>query len=720
MKASMLIVIPLLVFFSVWFPEIAHYHVKTVSVSNEEIEALKSTPSDAVMQELTALSLGLSVDVSDSQLVRLADMILEGKLSLPGYDTVLIHLPFDSGDLDQGLPTWQLMFASLVAPEILIEAYHITRKKRYFDLAREMILAWAEYEKSKWLPTGFLWNDHAIAARATVLSKFWRIYRAYDDFKLDEARLVLQFVFRNGEMLAKAEHFTAATNHGVMQNVALLNIATVFPVLPQAKKYLQIAYERLQDQMAFYINDEGVVLEHSAGYHELGVILIGKALQYLALNGITPPTDWIEKHEKGKRFLAKIRRPDETLPLFGNTLSKSLYAEPLRISVNDMRETLYPVSGFSVWWLAYEQALSRYPYSQTILAWSHFPGHGHKLADEMSVLIWADGQDWITNTGYWPYGILGREQVNSWEGSNAPHLVGESKNSSRKTHVLGYHTDHDLAISHLRRTGPDGYVAERQVIQAAADLWIVIDYTTDLLPRNTTTTWTFASDLITENGNWPGQIIVSKPAFPCMSASYTGSEETLPKRYKASTEPFAGWVVAENNQPKAAQSVIIEHSSNNSWSMAVFLLGRDCKEKMIDQPRMIHWGSPESWDLVLNMQGGEIKFERRGSSFSVLNAANNVRTVELAPLDPAEVTRAQNKITSVFDKVTEKYPRYNPDLIFYRIKISYVLFAVLVAQILFFFLYTKAKLPFRSHVQILSSVLWVVLGSYLYFVYFKT
>lgn len=32
MKASMLIVIPLLVFFSVWFPEIAHYHVKTVSI----------------------------------------------------------------------------------------------------------------------------------------------------------------------------------------------------------------------------------------------------------------------------------------------------------------------------------------------------------------------------------------------------------------------------------------------------------------------------------------------------------------------------------------------------------------------------------------------------------------------------------------------------------------------------------------------------------------
>src|SRR5690606_19211230 len=116
--------------------------------------------------------------------------------------------------------------------------------------------------------------------------------------------------------------------------------------------YLRIAYERLQDQMAFYINDEGVVLEHSAGYHELGVILLGKALHYLALNGITPPKDWVEKHEKGKHFLAGIRRPDATLPLFGNTLSKSLYAEPLRISVNDMRATLYPVSGFSIWWFA--------------------------------------------------------------------------------------------------------------------------------------------------------------------------------------------------------------------------------------------------------------------------------------------------------------------------------------------------------------------------------
>ena len=141
---------------------------------------------------------------------------------------------------------------------------------------------------------------------------------------------------------------------------------------------------------------------------------------------------------------------------------------------------------------------------------------------------------------------------------------------------------------------------------------------------------------------------------------------------------------------------------------------------MIDQPRMIHWSSPESWDLALNMQEGGIKFERRGQLFSVLNAANDVRTIELAPLDLAEVTKVQSKITGLFDKVAEKYPRYNPDLIFYRIKISYVLFALIFIQILFFFIYTKAKLPFKGHAQILSSIVWIMLGVYLYFIYFRT
>ena len=714
--------IPILVLLSVWLPEIAHYHVETASLSNQEIETLRHAPSDSSLQELTTLSLGLDFGLTDDQFIHLASTILEGKLSLPGYEPFSIQLPFDSSDLGQGLLTWQLIFSSMAAPEILINAYRLTHDERYFDLARDMILAWAHYEKKQWLPlTRFLWNDHAIAARITVLTKFWRFYRMRDDFKPEDARLILQFVLRSGEMLAKKEHFTAATNHGIMQNVALLHIAAVFPVLPQAEKFQRIAYERLQDQLAFYINDEGVVLEHSAGYHELGMMLIENILHYAALNGFTVPKDWIEKYEKGKRFLDNIKRPDGTLPQFGNTLGQSVYfGSSFPSLINRESKKLYPVSGYSVWWQEYRQALSIYPFSQTVIAWSHFPGHGHKLADEMSVLIWADGQNWITNTGYWPYGVFGREHVDSWEGSNAPHLVGEPENSTRKTALLSYLAEDKLAFSQLRRTGPDGYSAERQVIHSGENLWIIIDYTADRHPRKTTTTWTFASDLNVINGNWPGQFLVNKPAFSCMTASFINSEETIPDRYAGSKDPFAGWVVTNKNQPKAAQSVVIENSSNGTWSAAVFSLEKSCQENEMDQPQMMQWNSPDSWNLSLKHSGKEITFERQNHTISVTDTENGFTEYTVQSIDVESIAQAQNRITDTFNRVAEKYPRYNPDLFFYRTKISYLLLAVMLTQFLFFFLYAKMKLPYKKPLQVLINVFWILLGSYLSFIYFKT
>lgn len=714
------IAIPVLVFISVWLPEIAHYHVKTAPISNAEIESLRQTPSDAVMHASTELSLGIGVDVPDNQLVQLADMLLEGRLTLPGYETVAIQLPFDASDLDKGLSTWQLMFASLVAPEILIKAYHITQNERYFDLARAMILAWAEYERNALLPRGFLWNDHAIAARSTVLSKFWAIYRARDDFKSDEARLILQFVFRDAEMLAKPAHFTAATNHGIMQNLALFNVATVFPSLPQAKKYLQIAYQRLQDQMAFYIGNEGIVLEHSAGYHEHGIILLDKVFRYLRFNDMALPVDWVQKYNQGKQFLAQIRRPDGTLPLYGNTLSKSIYTQPLYTPTYDRFEALYPVSGYSVWWRNFQSARSIYPYSQTVLAWSHFPGHGHKLADEMSLLIWADGQDWISNTGYWPYGVPGRQHVSSWEGSNAPHLVNEAENSTRTTQQLGYLTQRELAFNHLRRDGPDGFTAHRQVIHAGPDLWIVVDSTTDPLNRSTTTTWTFASDLSADSGNWPQQILLDKPGFSCLSASFDSSMDATFMRYHGSMDPFAGWVVTEISQPVAAPSVMITRPAQDTWSVAVFALGKDCREKIAQPPTMLHWNGPESWRLALNLGGDEIRFERDGHSLVTVDAAQAISRFILSSVNQEAIVTEQNEINNAFGQVTEKYPRYNPDLIHYRVKISIALIILLSVQLLFFWGYTRMKWPYKSFIQMLGSVMWVILGCYLYFIYFKT
>ena len=62
-----------------------------------------------------------------------------------------------------------------------------------------------------------------------------------------------------------------------MQNLALWQICLAFPALPNVEFYKQLALERMRDQMTFYVNEEGVILEHSAGYQNTGLEFIGMA-----------------------------------------------------------------------------------------------------------------------------------------------------------------------------------------------------------------------------------------------------------------------------------------------------------------------------------------------------------------------------------------------------------------------------------------------------------
>lgn len=53
------------------------------------------------------------------------------------------------------------------------------------------------------------------------------------------------------ELLASGRDFNVRTNHGVMQNVALLQLLLSMPPLDQGREYLSRALRRLEAQVAF-------------------------------------------------------------------------------------------------------------------------------------------------------------------------------------------------------------------------------------------------------------------------------------------------------------------------------------------------------------------------------------------------------------------------------------------------------------------------------------
>lgn len=727
--------LPVIVFSCIWLPLINHYHVRSIGIKDEIIDACRRMPADSVFNELKTFSFALELASNDdSQLVVIAEKILQGKVEIPGRPSIAIGMPFDADDLDKRIPTWpawRLFFAGFAIPDVLLRAYQVTGRDDFLMAARDIILAWATYQRDAWLPKGFLWNDHAIAARILVLANFWKLYRNHPDYEPEVAKNLFEMVARSGQLLAKPEHFTFSTNHGIMQNLALWHICLAFPTLPNVEFYKQLAFERMRDQMIFYINDEGVVLEHSAGYQRAGLQFIGMAFRYLTLMNIPIPAEWRVKYQKAQDFYAQLRRPDGTLPTFGDTGSVrgSLGPVVTNVDANGRSEilkyqknwlpkqsnSLYPVAGYSIWWDGLEEWPIEDKLSQTVVAWSYFPGHSHKHADEMSVLLWAGGQKWWTNVGYWPYGTKGRSEAVSWAGSNAPHLVNEVSNSVRSTKLNYYGWSDYLTMIDLERRGPQEYVARRQVVQLKPNLWIVIDHAFGNENDQNIITWTTCHNIQLRQGKIPGSYILkTQKNSPSLTKFILGSEGTKIMQLRGSFSPFAGWV---ENRP--ASAIVIEQPADNSWAVAIWSLrdGIGPALQFSEPPSMENWQGPENWNLLLPFASGVMKICREHNRVFVNeDTRGGDGPKEIVLSEGLQITNELADIHNGYENAARKYPRKTYSMQRQR-KATYLCLFIFLFQEAFFLTYTRFGRTYHTVLRGLNSFGWIAMGIWLITIY---
>ncbi|PYM94867.1 MAG: hypothetical protein DME04_06350 [Candidatus Rokuibacteriota bacterium] len=721
---------------AIWFSLVDHYYVSRPTITAALIDQAREAPADPVLDELSGIRFFANefAALDRAQTVAVAERILQGELALPGESPRKISLQFDPRDIDQGPPSWQLRLSTLVVPRVLLGAYRITGRDDFLFAARDMILGLASYERRTVLPKGKLWNDHAVAERMLALAEFWTLYRHHPRYDAQTARDVLTFVARSGRLLADPSHFTVATNHGVMQNLALWHLSVAFPSLPDASRYRQLALERLREQMAFYVNDEGVVLEHSAGYHEAGVQFLSLAFRYLSLLDIPIPAEWREKYRRAADVYAELRRPDGSLPVFGDTghgpnarcpavtdLGDDGRAAPLhhRADWSPARvHVSYPVTGYSVWW----DGLQRWPASrelaQTVVAWSYFPGQAHKLADEMSVLLWARGSTWWTNVGYWPYGVGGRREAESWGGSNAPHLAGESDASLRTTRMLAEAATEGVAYIDLERKGPNGYTARRQVLHADKTLWLVLDHTTGRPGDRTTTVWTTTYEVTMSDGpvaaSWELRQVSTGDA---LTAFIVGSAGTSARAYRGSEAPFVGWLAGPAGG-RPASAIVVEQPANDAWAATVWSLSDDRPgaRRVVAQPEMRAWAGPEKWTLLVPAEKGTVELSREVDKVFV-RAGGARDPVHVMLARPESVDQKIAEIRASYQRAIAKYPPFR-DVIDYRLKATYVVIGALLLQELFFAAYARLAGAYYTRgryalLRGLSMIAWIGLGAWL-------
>jgi len=726
--------IPAVVLAAIWSSVIKHYYVTSPVVTIDMIERGRQEPPNDLLEELS--SFRFFDDENHLYTVDVAEKILQGEFALPGEEPRRLHLPFDPQDIDQGSPYWQLSQARLTIPRILLAAYRKTKREEFFLMARDVILAWASYERRVFLPRGELWEDQAIAERVLALSDFWAVYRHHPAYSPDVAEAIFIFVARSGRFLADPAFFYRLSNHGVMQNLGLWHLSLAFPSIPETQHYPMLAFERLHKLMGFYINDEGFVIEHSAGYHKTGVQFLSMAFRYMSLHGIEVPHVWRRKYDKAREVYAQLRRPDGSLPMFGDTEGgaglpgplvsrfeqEGLYGRLLNRDESSQphQNVIYPVAGYSIWWDNFRALHGMQDLSQTVVAWSYFPAFAHKHADEMSVLLWAKGQAWWTNVGYWPYGTDERRKAESWNGSNAPHLVDESASSIRKTRMLGHARADRLALIDLERRGPGEYIARRQVAQASPGLWVVLDNTSGAVSDRTTTVWTTAHDVHLREGQMPGAYNLTQTSNSLMLSTYIfGSSGTSFRTYKGSHEPFAGWQMAGDKPfeaiPTPASAIMVEQPASDSWAVTTWSLddAGSRGNKLTAMPSMHSWKGPENWAITLHVKSGTMRLSRQADKVLL----DEGRTRPLQTLTLARPVGIDEEIAGIQDarqRAKREFPRPTfQDAVEYRFKATYLVIALLALQEVFFAGYKRIASKRYTFLRAISAIVWVVVGIWL-------
>jgi hypothetical protein len=727
-----LVILPAGLLAAVWIPELRHNYVPRVHVTALMMERGRQQPSDEVLNEIRSHRLLPRHWKSKEELVATADKLLKGIAEIPGFEAIELHLPFDPIDLDRGPTPWQLEYAGLIVPEIFLDAYEITGREQFYEQAREGILAWSSYEGKAWLDHGFLWNDHAVSARVRTVTEFWRIYRQRGDYRPEVALRIWEFAGRTGELLAKPDHFTFATNHGVMQNLALWQLCLAFPSLPTTEEYKTIAYLRLKEQLGFYIGPEGVVLEHSAGYHEFGLYLTGLALRYATLLNLEVPAGWRQKYERAQEFYGEILRPDRSLPLYGDT-EDTIYREEVPLSAFDSSSRagplarpgnwsprnsfgFYPAAGYAVLWDGLAHWPSPENLSQTVFSWSYYPGHGHKHADELSVLLWAGGQDWWTNSGYWPYDDPDRHHSDCWEGSDAPHLEGESCNSQRSASLGSYFYSSDIAAVEVERSGPDEFFARRLVIYLAPHTWVVVDNASGGHQRKVQTIWTTA----------PNVKVADASGMNTFSLSVEGEKKVLQtillgppamkvSRFRGSRAPFSGWI-ASGGHPQPTEAILTEQAAEGSWAFAIWRLDNDTAKASVTgaQPTVLEWNDGTNWKIRLASESGAQEIARRGGTVSMRVTKHGVTQEMNANLLPCPSTVAGlvGEVRGDYQQVAMRYARYR-DLTRYRFRASLAVVFLFLAQIIALLACRRFMPRIVGTIGILALLCWPALWVWL-------
>lgn len=313
----------------------------------------------------------------------------------------------------------------------IVKYYEQTREKEILELSKDIIQYFLCCQKkcfsqfklnSKELIFGntsgnnvpMLWHDETVARRLY----HFLIFSQYLDL-LEDTSFATQLneeIENMAKELSNYSFFARTNNHGMFQSFALLCYSSVLKSA-QNTIYQDLSISRLYEYFLSAFTMEGVNIEHTPTYHFEITKRLGCLIDFLSNNfNKYDLTNLQEIHSKAQMFSGAILLPNGQFPAIGDCLSGFSDFEVLYKNIN-----IYQKSGYAI----IKDTKSYLLFLAAYNSW------GHKHCDDLSFILWKDGNWIINDCGFFGYE---KDDMMHYGNNSFAHnvLIVDDKNLSEK------------------------------------------------------------------------------------------------------------------------------------------------------------------------------------------------------------------------------------------------------------------------------------------------
>ncbi|MGW6383128.1 heparinase II/III family protein [Peribacillus butanolivorans] len=356
------------------------------SIDKELLSQLKSNKMDRIIKRY---------EPKNDQTIKLADALLKNEIYVGDkWEPVKIDNPtwLENPYNDD---SWVLYYQSLDFLPYLLNAYEETGKKEYLEKASFFVFEWIKSNRNTYSSVSdFAWNDHGTSNRLLNLIQFWKSYRESDLYTDEDAKELIYSLVQHGKFLYQDANYTKS-NHGIMQDQALMELSILFSQLPKANEWFEKADKRILDSIKRDVAKDGVHKEHSPSYHTFvkGLFIDIKNFMnhYDKYDGEFDTT--LKSMEKYEKYLVM---PDRHYPLLGDS-------EDTKVGgINELpllKDAVFNDGGVAFFRNNWDTAVNPLYFMFT----DAYHSVVHKHADDLSFILSYGETDYFVDSGKYNY-----------------------------------------------------------------------------------------------------------------------------------------------------------------------------------------------------------------------------------------------------------------------------------------------------------------------------